>query len=282
MTTTAPSQTPLHERLAKELSRGTSDLPTLPRGATEALRLARMPSIDFDDFARIAAADPPLAARIVSVANSAAYAPAGRSKLASVRQAAVRIGLQATRDVLYQVAYSSVFVEAPGFRDRIEVTFQHGAAVARMARRFARARGLDADVAFLAGLLHDLGRARCWKLVARHRDKAVTLDVAIAAVDDLHCIAGAELAAAWRLPEEVVEACRWHHEPAPRSYPLLVAAGDALAPFDEERGDSADARDLLLEAGVPADQVDDLVAKASEEERSHVALGTPRDADKVV
>ena len=136
-----------------------------------------------------------------------------------------------------------------GSATRIEATFHHGAAVARMARHFARARGLDADVAFLAGLLHDLGRARCWKLVARRRDGAASFDAAIAAVDDLHCTAGAELASAWRLPEEVVEVCRWHHEPSGRAYPLLVAAGDAIASFDEERGDSGDAQRASARSG---------------------------------
>ena len=260
--TAAASPLALRDRLEKDLARGTSDLPTLPRSATEALRLARMPSVDFDDLARVAGADPPLAARVVSVANSAAYARGGMPKIASVRQAAVRIGIQATRDVLYQVAYASIFVDTPRFRERVEATFQHGAATARATRIFAADCGLDLDIAFLSGLLHDLGRARCWKLLARCRDAVDDVAVAVEAVDALHATAGAELAAAWHLPDEVVDVCRWHHEPSGRPYPLLVAAADAISPLDPENEDAARAHAWLVEAGIPEGQADSLVEEA--------------------
>jgi HD-like signal output (HDOD) protein len=78
-------------------------------------------------------------------------------------------------------------------------------------------------------------------------------------------VAGAELAAAWHLPEGVVEACRWHHEPDGRDFPLLIAAADALAQLDEKRGDPDEARARLCSAGVPPGRVDDLMMRASME-----------------
>ncbi len=265
MMSAGPTQPPtLFEQLERDLARGTSDLPTLPRSVTEALRLARTPGLDFDDVARVAAGDPPLAARVVSVANSALYSRAGMPRIASVRRAAVRLGTQATRDVLYQVAYASMFVDAPRFRDLVEATFQHGVRAARCARLLARARGLDTDVAFLAGLLHDIGRARCWKLLAQRRG-SIDMTSAAVAVGDLHATAGAELATAWHLPEEVVEACRWHHGPDGRAYPLLVAAADALSRLIEGRDSTADAHVHLLQAGVAAADIEELVVQASKE-----------------
>ena len=257
------NQRTLLRLLEQDLARGTSDLPTLPRSVTEALRLARKPGLDFNEVANVAASDPPLSARIVAVANSALYARAGMPRIASVRQAAVRLGTQATRDVLYQVAYASMFVDAPRFRDLVEATFQHGVRAARAARLLAADRGLDMDVAFLAGLLHDIGRARCWKLLARRRN--VDMASARAAVDELHTAAGAELATAWNLPEEVVEACRWHHEPAGRSHVLLIAAADAVAHVDEHRGHVDEARSHLLGMGVPSDRLDALLECAGRE-----------------
>jgi putative nucleotidyltransferase with HDIG domain len=258
------SELALTELLERDLARGTSDLPTLPRGVTEALRLARTPGLDFEEVERVAAGDPPLAARVVSVANSALYARAGMPRIASVRRAAVRLGTQATRDVLYQVAYASMFVDAPRFRDLVEATFQHGVRAARCARLLARQRGLDTDVAFLAGLLHDIGRARCWKLFAK-RSGVVDQTAAAAAVDGLHAVAGAELAAAWHLPDEVIEACRWHHAPDGRPFPLLVAAADSLSRLVEGRDSMDDARARLRDFGVSATQADELIEHASRE-----------------
>lgn len=271
MNSSRSTQPTLLEHLQHALARGTSDLPTLPRSVTEALRLARTPGLDFDDVARVAASDPPLAARVVSVANSALYARAGMPRIANVRLAAVRLGTQATRDVLYQVAYASIFVDAPRFRDLVESTFQHGVRTARSARVIARHRGLDTDVAFLAGLLHDIGRARCWKLLAQRRG---TIDntSAAEAVNELHAEAGAELAAAWHLPDEVVESCRWHHDPQGRDFPLLIAAADVLAQIEEQRGTEDDARSRLVEAGVAPDRVDDLIARTLREVRGPEGL----------
>jgi putative nucleotidyltransferase with HDIG domain len=254
----------LAAQLRLHLARGTSDLPVLSRSATEALRLARTPNLDFDELARVAAGDPPLAARVISVANSSAYARGGMPPIASVRQAAVRLGTQTSRDVLYQVAYASMFVDAARYKDLIEGTFQHGVRVAQRARGLAQERGLDGDVAFLAGLLHDIGRARCWKLLASFRDNS---DVAtlVPIVDDLHAPAGAELASAWHLPEEVAEVCRWHHEPAERDYPRIVATADGLAALLEGRVTLADARTRLLGAGVPEASVDEVLARAAKE-----------------
>jgi putative nucleotidyltransferase with HDIG domain len=267
MIAAGPTQPSLLEQLQRDLARGTSDLPTLPRSVTEALRLARTPGLDFDEVARVAAGDPPLSARVVSVANSALYARAGMPRIASVRRAAVRLGTQATRDVLFQVAYASMFVDAPRFRDLVEATFQHGVRAARCARLLAREQGLDGDIAFLSGLLHDIGRARCWKLLARYRG-AIDLAAATSAVELLHAIAGAELAAAWHLPEGVVEACRWHHEPAGRDYAMLIAAADAVARLDEGRGNRNDAIGRLIDADVDPDRAGELVASALKETRA--------------
>jgi putative nucleotidyltransferase with HDIG domain len=267
MMTAGPTQPTLLQQLQRDLARGTSDLPTLPRSVTEALRLARTPGLDFDEVARVAASDPPLSARVVSVANSALYARAGMPRIASVRRAVVRLGTQATRDVLFQVAYASMFVDAPRFRDLVEATFQHGVRAARCARLLAREQRLDGDIAFLSGLLHDIGRARCWKLLAKQRGP-VDLAAAATAVEGLHAVAGAELASAWHLPEEVVEACRWHHEPAGHDYAILVAAADAVARLDEGRGSHDDARARLIETDVPPERADELVAIALKETRA--------------
>ena len=128
----------------------------------------------------------------------------------------------------------------------------------------ARTRGLDSDVAFLAGLLHDIGRARCWKLLAQRRG-SVDATEAAAAVAELHTAAGAELAAAWHLPDEVIEACRFHHAPDGRPFPLLVMAADALSRLVEGREDLERASALLVEAGVQAEDIAELVAQANKE-----------------
>jgi putative nucleotidyltransferase with HDIG domain len=252
----------LAERLRMHLERGTSDLPVLPRSVAEALRLARTPNLDFDELARVAAGDPPLAARVISVANSSAYSRAGMPRVAAVKQAAARLGTQATRDVLYQVAYASMFVDAARYKDPIEATFQHGVRVAQVSRLLAAERGLEPDVAFLAGLLHDIGRARSWKLLGSFGENAPVATLT-PLVDEVHAPAGAELAQAWHLPEEVVDVCRWHHDPGERRYPCLVAAADGVAALHERRITEEAATQRLMASGVAEAAVDGVIALAA-------------------
>ncbi len=251
-------QVTIREALARDLARGTSDLPTLPRGVADALRLARKPTLDFGEIEKVSGEYPPLAARLLAVANSALYALRGAPRIASVRRAAIRMGIQATRDVLYQVAYATMFVDAPRFRELIESTFQHGVRCAPYGRLLAGERGLDADTAFLAGLLHDIGRARCWKLIAGLRGR-VDVDEAEAAVAEVHAAAGAELATAWHLPDEVAEACMWHHEPKGRVFPLIAAASDALAVVETTRDHLDEARAVLAELGLLPAHIDEVI-----------------------
>jgi putative nucleotidyltransferase with HDIG domain len=260
MNQSSPSPMSIPERLVRDLARGTSDLPTLPRGVAEALRLARKPALDFSEIERVGTEYPPLAARLLAVANSALYALPGVPRIASVRRAAIRLGLQATRDVLYQVAYATMFVDTPRFREIIERSFLQGVRAARYARFVATERRVDVDVAFLAGLLHDIGRARCWKLIASMKG-TIDEQEAEAAVDEHHTQAGAQLATAWRLPDEVVDACRWHHEPGGRVFPTLAAAAHAFVEVEDGVDGAAEAASRHLEAlGFAPERVQDLLA----------------------
>jgi len=257
----AAKQLSVLDRLAHDLARGTSDLPTLPRGVAEALRLARQATLDFSEIERVGAQYPPLAARLLAVANSALYALPGVPRIASVRRAAIRLGLQATRDVLYQVAYATMFVDTPRFREVIERSFLRGVRAARYARFIATERRVDVDVAFLAGLLHDIGTARCWKLVASMRGPVDEAE-AEAAVEQLHASAGAQLATAWRLPGDVIDACRAHHDPRGRVFPTIAAASHSLVDLEDGVDAAAEASAMLAALGFGQERIDELVATA--------------------
>lgn len=248
----------------------TGDLPVLPGVAVEALRLARDPRVRVDALLRVVEEDPPLAARILAVANSSFYARG--IPIRSLRQAVVRLGLSPLRDVIYMAIYANSVFDAPGFVELVRETFDHCVRVGRIAQRLAPLLGHDEESAFLAGLLHDVGQARCLKLFARHPlTRNCPRDRLSEAAVRLHEAAGAALARAWNLPEEVVEACEHHH--APRTpFSTLVWAADAVShelaavpmpSLSVARGaaDPPFALTALTQAGLdPADVPDLLVA----------------------
>src|SRR5207248_559457 len=115
-------------------------------------------------------------------------------------------------------------------RDALE---SHSSAVARTAGCLVTP-GEDAEYAFTAGLLHDIG-----KLVlaaARPAELGAVLGEAVSANRPLHELeaelcgvthaeTGAYLLALWGLPSPIVDAVARHHSPAEVGEPSLDAAG---------------------------------------------------------
>ncbi|MFN7701114.1 MAG: HDOD domain-containing protein [Deltaproteobacteria bacterium] len=236
-----------------------ADLPVLPAVAMEALRLVRNPRVRTDELLAVVEQDPPLAARILAVANSSFYARG--ALISGLRHAVVRLGLHALRDVIYMAVYANTVFDAPGLVDVVRATFDHCVVVARLAQRLAPQVGVDHETAFLAGLLHDVGRARCIKVLAKLPQARGRPRIELEAVaDELHEPAGAALAVAWNLPSEVVEACARHHEPT-SAVGSLVCAADLLSHHleDPESVQRQDVEVAMARIGVSSAEVEELM-----------------------
>lgn len=218
----------LHAILAPLVDHKSGDLPVLPWVAQQAVALVGKPNVRYDELLGVVERDPPLAARILAVSNSAFYSRG--IPVLSLKHAMVRLGTHALRDVVYTAIYANTIFDVPGLVDLVKETFEHSVVVARISRWMANQLGTDPDSAFLAGLLHDVGRARCYKLLAKRSDtRRLPRDVLRAAGDEYHERAGATLAEAWKLPEEVVHAIGSHHTPGESRAARLLAAADMAA-----------------------------------------------------
>ena len=99
------------------------------------------------------------------------------------------------------------------------------------AAEIAKHRKRLGDEAFMAGLLHDIGRPLLMQaLVDLHREERLTLDPESAwpSVAAAHARVGGALADRWGLPPRVAEAVRRHHS-ADNELSHLVALADRLA-----------------------------------------------------
>jgi putative nucleotidyltransferase with HDIG domain len=214
--------------LLRELASERAGLPLLPRAAAEALRLAEDPRTSMAHIARLVERDPPLAARFIAIASSAAYS---RGPKASTMQVAlVRIGLAASRDLLLQVVYERSNRELSRYQAEVAHSFDHSVRTGIAARTVAREMRLAYDNAYLCGLLHDIGEARIYRILARLPDAPASGPFLQALVDAHHARAGAEVAIAWKLPRDIVEVCTHHHTPGGvgGTAVLIVRAAEAL------------------------------------------------------
>jgi putative nucleotidyltransferase with HDIG domain len=248
---TEPQLPALERELIKRLKTGRAALPVLPAVAEAAIRLANDPHARITQVASLVDTDPTIAARFMSVANSVIYF---RGWATSSTQSAIeRLGLASTRDLLFQVAYANTSGGLKTYQNAVQASFRRSVTAAHAARFVSHELSIVGDYDYMSGLLHDIGEARIYRILDELERPAEPKLVA-ALVSKYHESAGAEVAMAWKLPTEIIDACAAHHEPAAAANPHLrlvmiadcvVAALEAEASRDQ-RGIDFEAFDKLL------------------------------------
>lgn len=225
-----PSETEL--LLIETLESGRAALPVLPAVASSALQLANDPDATIRSFAELIETDPPMAARFLSIANSALYSR-GRA-VTSVTEAVTRVGMFASRDLLFQIVYAANNRGLPRFQAEVQVSFRRSVLTGLLCRAACNVLQKPFREAYLCGLLHDMGEARVYRILCEVAPKVEAAE-AQRLVDRYHPRAGAELAEKWQLPAPIVDACRKHHlDRVPDSDAvLLVRAADLAVPCVE-------------------------------------------------
>lgn len=231
-----PSMSELERDLVKRLKTGRAALPVLPAVAQSAIRLANDPDARITDLASLVDTDPPIAARFMSVANSVIYFRGWVTS--STQSAIVRLGLASTRDLLFQVVYASTAGGLKKYQGAVQASFRRSVVAAHASRVISRELSIGTEYDYMAGLLHDIGESRIYRILDGLKHPATTQQVT-ALVQKYHESAGAEIAMAWKLPTEIVDACAAHHDPAAAANPnvrLVMIADCVVAALEAEVG----------------------------------------------
>ena len=114
------------------------------------------------DLSRILERDPGLSMRLLRQANESLVSPV--SPCRSVHEAIHRVGLTPVRHLLMRATSERLLV-IPEDQGMTELLQGRAPAVARCARRIARRVGADSNVAYTAGLLHDVGWVLAYDLL---------------------------------------------------------------------------------------------------------------------
>ncbi|MFC1758994.1 HDOD domain-containing protein [Planctomycetota bacterium] len=251
-----------------------SSLPSLPTLYEEVIAESESENGTVARVGEIVAQDPAMTAKILQLANSAIFGV--RSTITSPSQAASVIGMDTLKSLVLTLQVFKSFDGAliPGFS--IDELFSHSTRVATIAQRIAKSESLEkgsSNEAFTAGLLHDVGKlilaanapTEFAEAIADANANGISLVEAESAKFGLgHDGIGGYLLALWGLPQSIVEAVTFHHQPEQcygvgLSTPTLVYIANYLS--HEECGKASDEQtrlceDLLSQLGV-IDRLDD-------------------------
>lgn len=210
-----------------------SRLHALPGVVERVLSLTSDPDAGARQLAECIQSDPAVAAVVLRMANSAFYGSA--EKIASVSEAVVRIGFLQTKSLVVGMSVIKIFskgMRSAGF-DRV-LFWRHSISVAILAKLIANIIRLgNTEVAFVAGLLHDIGKLLLDEFVPIEFSQVVMtaierrvplIEVEPKVLQTSHVEVGPEVLALWRFPEAVITAVKNHHSPItdPDSLPTPV------------------------------------------------------------
>ena len=222
---------------------GISSLPTLPTILTKVLAAAADPDASAVDLSQHIAADQTLSAEVLKLVNSAYYGL--RRQVDSITTAIVMLGFFEVRNVALAVTAFRNFPGANPDYDRTQL-WRHSLATAMAADRLAKTLRLPAERAFIAGLLHDIGKVVFDALYPQefreaahqaHQQGRFIRDTEPEVLGLTHADAGALLADHWDLPPAIVDAIRHHHAPERSDNDPELTALAALADFTAYQAD---------------------------------------------
>lgn len=199
------------------IAAGDYRLPARSRVSAELHTLAADPDFEMARVVRLIGDDAALTGEVLRHANGALYA--GLSKVATVRDAVVRLGSQQVFRLAMQACEKEQYrAAAPELRALMEPLWEHSLGVAHGAAWLARKLGYRdlEQTAYVGGLLHDVGKLLLVRVIddifaANDAPGGLTDRLVREILESAHTTRGYDLALGWGLPEEYDRIIRDHH-----------------------------------------------------------------------
>lgn len=199
---------------------GIRNLDTMPTQAAKAFQLSCNPKATLEDFVQIVESDEVLSARIIRIANSVYFRRGEESK--DISKAVASIGLNEIKCLLSATMLKSLLRSKSKFRLNI---WANSIATGIGARILASSTNIPSGEAFLAGILHDVGKLIFIDRLPKEYEQALqkmynsedgSLKIEEQMFDLNHVEVGKWLAEKWTFPEVVRTAITFHHSGWPK------------------------------------------------------------------
>ncbi len=229
------------EALKNKIIETVDELPPMPQTVIKARQIMDDPKAGFKELAALFEADQAIAVKILKLANSPYYGVAGG--VSSIQKASVVLGEKTLKELITLGGVSGLLGnQLVGYGLDVGDLWKHSLASAFGARFIAsKVDPKLEDDAFTTGLLHDSGKlildgyiAERWQqfedAMADGTTSFLDAEKKVLLLD--HAEIAAEVCKAWKIPEDLAYAIRYHHQPSRTKgskLTFIVHAADAVA-----------------------------------------------------
>lgn len=227
---------PLKDLLIERINNDELDLPLLPEVANRVIQLTNDPESDAQQLAQLIQSDQALASHVMKIANSALYSP--NSAMVSLQQAIARIGFRGITDIALSATINAKLFKVPGFEQEVQHLFHYALGTGLWAKEIARACRKNVEAAFLAGLLHNIGKPACIHTLlelAKSAHVEVKKDEIKQLTGELHHTFASSVVKAWNMPKTVCTVIEYFHQHekdhAEQGLTRIVVGGSHLASY---------------------------------------------------
>ncbi|TSA55886.1 MAG: HDOD domain-containing protein [Planctomycetaceae bacterium] len=217
------------------------DIPTIPAVALKVDKMLQNYDVSINELSKVISKDQSIVTKILKLVNSAFYG--FRTRISNIPHAMVLLGFNTVRNAIISIA----IIDSLSFKESIEGFdiqdfWRHSVAVAVVSRVLAEKTRLSIpDEAFVGGLLHDMGKVilaryftdlfqQVWS--AAHKEDMFFYETEKTLLPATHPQIGAHMAGKWRLPANLIEIIKCHHEPIKGTdnfnLVLIVHAADVI------------------------------------------------------
>jgi putative nucleotidyltransferase with HDIG domain len=213
----------LKHRALKEIVSQIDSLPTLPAIYVELVDELESEDASIEKIGDIISKDIGLTVKILKMVNSSFFGL--RQQITSPAKAVSLLGLDLIKAIVLTHGTFDKFknLKYPGLS--LEQMWEHAMITGALAKIIAKEGGLDrkaSDTAFMAGLLHDIGRLLIaaylpdsYRVIAKRiEEKSIPMvEAETEIIGTTHAAVGAYLIGLWGLPDAILEAAAFHHTP---------------------------------------------------------------------
>ena len=194
-------------------------LPAMPQILLKLIELCQDEDAGIGDLADLIAKDPGIASKVLAIANSSAYHRNGRAL--GLEPALTALGTDMIRTLVINESVFQVFNNlTPSNATDLRAFWKHSLSVAALAKEIAgKTGGIAPEEAYLAGLLHDVGRLALLTATEKEfaflffaRDDDTLLNIEHSLLNLTHTEAGAILADRWHLDSFLSDSLLYHHQ----------------------------------------------------------------------